>query len=115
LPSARRAEKKLVTVPKENQPKLTREAIMGHGRRYRRTSKIRHVCSRDEINNYPIRRLPEATEWRVVRNSAHWEPLMLQRFPNLGIDMPTKTGNGRTRRSFQHQWNHPGNHSGHQL
>ena len=88
---------------------------MGQGPRCRSTSKIRHMCSRNEINNYPIRRLPGAAETRLVLNSVHREPLMLQRFSHSRVDMFTKTSNCRSRRSFQHQWYNPGNHSGHRL
>jgi len=42
-------------------------------------------------------------------------PLMLQRFPQSRVDMFTKTSNRRPRRSFQHQWDVSGNHSGHRL
>ena len=74
-----------------------------------------HMCSRNEINNYPIRRLPGAAETRLVLNSVHRKPLMLQRFSHSRVDMFTKTGNRRLRRSLQHQRHDPGNHSGHRL
>ena len=72
-------------------------------------------CRRNEINNYPIRRLPGAAETRLALKSVHREPLMLQRFSHSRVDMFTKISNRRSRRSFQHQWHDPGNHSGHRL
>src|SRR3984957_4166297 len=115
LPSTRRAEKKPIIVPIKEQPQLIDEVSVGQGPRCRSTSKIPQMCSRNEINNYAIRRLRGAAETSLVLNNAHREPLMLQRFPQSRVDMFTKTSNRRPRRSFQHQWDVPGNHSGHRL
>ena len=52
---------------------------------------------------------------RRVLNNLHRKPLMLQRFSHSRVDMFTKTSNRRPRRSLEHQWYNPGNHSGHRL
>ncbi len=51
----------------------------------------------------------------LVLDGTHREPLMLQCFPQSRIDVFTKAGNLRPRRSSQRQWDEPGNHSGHGL
>jgi len=73
------------------------------------------VCGRNEIDNYPVRRLTGAAETRLVRNGVHREPLMLQRFSHSCVDMLAKTRNRGSWRRFQHQWHNPGTHSRHRL
>ncbi len=88
---------------------------MGQGPRCRSTSKMTQVCGRNEIDNYPVRRLTGAAETRLVLNGVHREPLMLQRFSHSCVDMLAKTRNRGSRRRFQHQWYNPGTHSRHRL
>ncbi len=48
---------------------------------------------RDEINNYPICRLPRAAKVTVALKNVHRKPLMPQRFSNSSVDMLTEIGN----------------------
>ncbi|ARR77872.1 hypothetical protein MOTT12_02208 [Mycobacterium intracellulare subsp. yongonense] len=101
-------------VAEEVQPTLIDEIRMGQGARNLGTGDIRQICSRDEIEDYAIRPLRGAAGSPVL-DEMHREPLMVQRFSQSRVDMSTKTGNRGFRRSLQHQWDEPGNHSGHRL
>src|ERR1700739_4199972 len=69
------------------------------------------MCSRNEIDNYPIRRLTGVAETCLIINSVHRESLVLQCFSHSCVDKLTEITDGRPRRSFQHKWHNPGNHA----
>src|ERR1700756_992547 len=73
------------------------------------------MCSRNEINDYPVRRLTGVAETCLIINSMHRESLVLQRFSHSHVDELTEISNGRSWRSFQHKWHKPGNHARHRL
>ena len=62
------------------------------------TSEVHGKSGRDEINNYPICRLPWAAKATVALKDVHRKPLMLQRFTYSRVNMLTKIGNRRSRR-----------------
>ena len=70
---ARRAQEKSITVLEEDQAKLINETRVGQNPRRRSISKSSHMGSRDDVDDYPIRRLPEAG----LHNTLHREPLMV--------------------------------------
>jgi hypothetical protein len=85
------------TKRQEEQPKVTYGAKNGMRRRYRNTSEAQGKSGRDEINNYPIRRLPWAAKVTFALKNVHRKSLMLQRFSCLRVDMLAEFGNRRPR------------------
>ena len=89
--------------------------MSGICRRCWRTSEAQGKSGRDEINSYPICRLPCAAKATFALKCVHRKPLMSQQFPYSRVNMLTKTGNRRFRRNSQHQRHNPGKHPGQRL
>jgi hypothetical protein len=102
----------LIAESKEEKPKVTYGAKSGICRYCLSTSEAQGKSGRDEINNYPICRLPRAAKVTVALKNVHRKTLMSQRFTYSCVNLFAETGDRRFRRRLQYERYNPGNHPG---
>ncbi|CAM4218191.1 hypothetical protein MYSE111917_17295 [Mycobacterium senriense] len=110
LSGARCAEKQPVTDPKEEEREVPDGAVGGVCRGGRNATKLQGQSGRDEIDTDSVRCLSQAANAAFTVELVHREPLMLQHFPDLYVDVLTKSGDRCLRSRLQDQRHNPGEH-----